>query len=131
MVLFQEDKARTERGAFIAIEERIIAANVKQVRRSDFERIRNEGLAHHGSLRCCHGRFEQRLIANSSGAAMGREHFTVNRFYGANRQMLERFAQDKRLKSAAFFLIKRLAVLAAVPESITGSIGVRTIEPPG
>jgi hypothetical protein len=62
---------------------------------------------------------------------MGREHFTVNRFDRLNRQMLERFAQDKRLKSAAFFLINRLAVLAAVSESIKGWIGVKTMEPPG
>ncbi len=61
---------------------------------------------------------------------MGGEHLTVNRFEGLDRQMLERLAQDKRLKSAAFFLIKRLAVLAAVCESIMGWIGVKTIEPP-
>jgi len=35
------------------------------------------------------------------------------------RQMLERIVQDRRLKSAALFLIKPLAVLAAVSESIT------------
>jgi len=62
---------------------------------------------------------------------MGGEHFAVNRFDGLDRQMLERLAQDKRLKSAAFLLIKRFAVLAAVSESIVGWIGVKTIEPPG
>jgi hypothetical protein len=62
---------------------------------------------------------------------MGSEHFAVNRFDGLDRQMLERLAQDKRLKSAAFFLIKRFAVLAAVSGSIVGWIGVKTIEPPG
>jgi hypothetical protein len=36
---------------------------------------------------------------------------------GFDRQMLERLAQERRLKSAAFFLIKRLAVVAAVSES--------------
>ena len=62
---------------------------------------------------------------------MGGEHFAMNRFDGFDRQMLERLAQDKRRKSAAFFLIKRFAVLAAVSGSITGWIGVKTIEPPG
>ena len=62
---------------------------------------------------------------------MGGEYFAVNRFDGFDRQMLERLAQDKRLKSAAFFLIKRFAVLAAVSESMMGWIGVNTIEPPG
>jgi len=62
---------------------------------------------------------------------MGGEHFAVNRFDGLDRQMLERLAQDKRLKSAAFFLIKRFAVLAAVSAPIMGWIGVKTIEPPG
>jgi hypothetical protein len=61
---------------------------------------------------------------------MGSEHFTVNRFDGLDRRMLERLAQDKRLKSAAFFLIKRFAVFAAVSGSIMGWIGVKTIEPP-
>ena len=51
---------------------------------------------------------------------MSGEHFTVNRFDGLDRQMLERFAQDKRLKSAAFFLIRRFAVLAAVSGSMMG-----------
>src|SRR5438874_11447000 len=45
--------------------------------------------------------------------------------------MLERFAQDRRLKSAAFFLINCFAVVAAVSESIAGWIGVKTMEPPG
>src|SRR5207244_10967626 len=45
--------------------------------------------------------------------------------------MLERVAQDKRLKSAAFFLINCFAVFAAVSESIAGWIGVKTMEPPG
>ena len=62
---------------------------------------------------------------------MGGEHFAVNRFDGLDRQMLERLAQDKRLKSAAFLLIKRFAVLAAVSGSMMGWIGVKTIEPPG
>ena len=62
---------------------------------------------------------------------MGGEHFAVNRFDGLDRQMLERLAQERRLKSAAFFLIKRLVVVAAVRGSITGWMGVKTIEPPG
>src|SRR5262245_6812385 len=109
----------------------MITANVKQICCCDLERIGNERLTHHGRLRRGHRRLEQSLIANSSRAAMSGEHFTMNRFDCPRRQMLERLAQDKRLKSAVFFLIKRLAVFAAVSESITGSIGVRTIEPPG
>src|SRR4030095_10536323 len=86
---------------------------------------------HHRRLRSGHGRFQQRFIANASCATVGGEHFTVNRFDGFDRQMLERLAQERRLKSAAFFLIKRLAVVAAVSGSITGWMGVKTIEPPG
>ena len=85
----------------------------------------------HRRLRSGYGRFQQRLIANTSCATVGSEHFAVNRFDGFDRQMLERLAQERRLKSAAFFLIKRLAVVAAVPGSITGWMGVKTIEPPG
>ena len=55
----------------------------------------------------------------------------MNRFDGLDRQMFERLAQDRRLKSAAFFLIKRFAVIAAVSGSMMGWIGVNTIEPPG
>jgi len=73
----------------------------------------------HRRLRSGYGRFQQRLIANTSCATVGSEHFAVNRFDGCDRQMLERLAQERRLKSAAFFLIKRLAVVAAVPGSIT------------
>jgi len=76
-------------------------------------------------------RLEQCLIAKSSRATMSGEHFTLNRFDGLDRQMLERFAQDKRLKSAVFFLINRFAVFAAVSGSIMGWIDVKTIEPLG
>ena len=109
----------------------MVAADVKQIRGRDLDRIRNEGLAHHRRLRSGYGRFQQRLIANTSCATVGSEHFAVNRFDGLDRQMLERLAQERRLKSAAFFLIKRLAVVAAVSESIAGWMGVKTIEPPG
>ena len=96
----------------------MVAADVKQIRGRDLDRIRNEGLAHHRRLRSGYGRFQQHLIANTSCATVGSEHFAVNRFDGFERQMLERLAQERRLKSAAFFLIKRLAVVAAVSESI-------------
>ena len=61
---------------------------------------------------------------------MGYENLTVNRFDGFDSQVLECLAQESRLKRAAFILIKRLAVVAAVSGSIAGWIGVRTIEPP-
>jgi hypothetical protein len=44
--------------------------------------------------------------------------------------MLDLATQDNRLKSAAFFLINRLAVAAAAFGSMVGRIGVSTIEPP-
>jgi hypothetical protein len=128
---FQKNQASGERGAFVPVNKRMIAANVKEIRRPDLDRIRDERLAHHRGLRRGNGRFKQCFIANTSRAAVGSKHFTVNRFDGSDRQMLERLAQDKRLNSAAFFLISRLAVLAAVSESIDGWIGVKTIEPPG
>ena len=56
----------------------------------------------------------------TSCAAVRSERFAVNRFDGFDPQMLERLAQDKRLKSAAFLLIKRFAALAAVSGSIVG-----------
>ena len=74
--------------------------------------------------------FNSAGIANAGGATMGYEHFTVNRFDGFDSQVLECLAQESRLKRAAFILIKRLAVVAAVSGSIAGWIGVRTIEPP-
>src|SRR5207253_10096740 len=107
----------------------MVAANVKQIRCRDLDRVRNEGLAHHRRLRSSHGRFQQCLIANTSCATVGSEHFAVNRFDGFERQMLERLAQERRLKSAAFFLIKRLAVVAAVSGSIYGGVGLKMIEP--
>jgi hypothetical protein len=48
------------------------------------------------------------------------QDFTMNRYDRVDGQMLERFLQDKRLNKAVFFLIKRLAVVAAVFESIVG-----------
>ena len=51
---------------------------------------------------------------------MSAEHFAVNRLDRLDSEMLERLAQERRLKSAAFFLISRLAVRAAASESIAG-----------
>ncbi len=130
-VLFQKNEARREGDPFVAINERVVFTNVKKICRCDFDWIRNERLPHHRCLRRGHGRFKECLVANPSRATVGSDHFAMNRFDGVDRQMLERLAQDKRLKSAAFFLIKRFAVLAAVSGSITGWIGVKTIEPPG
>jgi hypothetical protein len=39
-----------------------------------------------------------------AASPVSREHFAVNRFDRLDSEMLERLAQDKRLKSAAFFL---------------------------
>src|SRR4030095_9194187 len=118
-------------GAFVPIQKWMVAANIKQICRRDLDRVRNERLAHHRRLWSGHGRFEQCLIANTGCATVGSEHFAMNRFDGFDRQMLERLAQERRLKRAVFFLIKRLAVLAAVSGSITGWVGVKKIEPPG
>src|SRR5262249_38542992 len=131
LVRFQKNQASCERGAFVAVEKWMVATNVEQICRRDLDRIRNEGLAHHCRLRSGHSRFQQGFIANTSCATVGSEHFTVNCFDGFDVEMLERLAQERRLKSAAFFLINRLAIVAAVSGSIAGWIGVKTIEPLG
>jgi len=59
-----------------------------------------------------------------------RQHFGVNRFHCGDGEMENCFAQDKRLKSAEFLLINRLAAAPAFFGSIAGRIGVKTIEPP-
>ena len=54
-VLLQEHKTRSESGAFVAIKERMIAGNVKQIGSCNLERIGNEGLTHHGCVRRGYG----------------------------------------------------------------------------
>src|SRR5204863_9740726 len=98
--------------------------------RSHFNRIRYQGLTHHGRLRRRHGRFEQRLIANATRPAVRRQDFAVNRLYRRDCEMTNCCTQDKRLKSAEFFLIKRFAAAAAFFESTAGRIGVSTMDPP-
>ena len=61
---------------------------------------------------------------------MSCQNLTVNRFDGCDRQILERLIQERRLKSFAFFLINRFAVLLAASASIAGWMGVKTMEPP-
>lgn len=58
------------------------------------------------------------------------QHLSVNRFNRGNSQMDNCFAQDKRLKSAEFFLINRLAAALAFFGSRAGRTGVKTIDPP-
>jgi hypothetical protein len=59
-----------------------------------------------------------------------RQDLRVDRLHGRSSQMANCFAQDKRLKSAEFFLISRFAAAPAFFGSIVGRTGVKTIEPP-
>ena len=58
------------------------------------------------------------------------QHFPMNGFYNRDRQVLDRFAQARRLKRAEFLLINRFAAAAAVLGPMAGRTGVRTIDPP-
>ena len=108
----------------------MITANIKQIGRSEFERIGNEGFAHHGGLRRGYRRFKQRFVPKAGRSAVSPQHFAVNRFHRFDGQMLDLATQDNRLKSAEFFLINRFAAAAAALGSIVGRMGVSTIEPP-
>src|SRR5690348_3332896 len=61
---------------------------------------------------------------------MGREHFRVDCLYRLDRWMPKGRHHDSRRNSSEFFLIRRLAVAAALAGVMTGRTGVKTIAPP-
>src|SRR6266705_7179786 len=63
-------------------------------------------------------------------SAMRSQDLLVNDFYWQCREVLNGFAQDKRLNKAEFFRINRRAAAAAVFGWMVGCIGVKTMEPP-
>ena len=57
-VALQKYEAGSQRGSFVAVDEGVIAAKVKQICRRDLDRIGDERLPHHRGLGRGHGGFE-------------------------------------------------------------------------
>lgn len=129
-VALQKDQACRQRSSFVSVDKGLVAAKIKQIGCGDLDRIRHQRLAHHRRLGRSHGGLQQCVIANAAGSAVRRQDFRVNRLDRRNCQVMNCFSQDKRLKSAEFFLISCLAAAAAFFGSMVGRSGVKTIEPP-
>jgi len=108
----------------------VISAKIKKISRGDFYWIGDGQLSHHRGFWCRHRRFEEGLVLDTARSTMRCQDLAMNRLYGGNSQMPDRFAQDKRLKRAEFFLINRFAAAAAALGAMVGRTGVKTIEPP-
>ena len=54
-ILFEENQAHSQSCALVAVDERLIAAQIKQISRRDFDRIGYQGLSHDCRLRRRHG----------------------------------------------------------------------------
>src|SRR6202035_4127619 len=74
--------------------------------------------------------FQQGFIPQAGQAAVRGEDFGVDGLYGGDGGVRKGPLHDSRRNSSAFFLIKRLAVAAALSGVMTGRTGVRTMEPP-
>ena len=115
---------------FVAIHERMVAANVKQVSCRDLDRLTDKQLSHRGRLWRRNGRLEQRQVTNPGRTAMGTQYLCV---YGpdcGNCEIRKRFAHAKRLKSFVFLPINRRAVLKAASSEIVRLSGNSTMAPP-
>jgi hypothetical protein len=129
-VALQKDQACRQRSSFVSVDKGMVAAKIKQIGRGDLDRIGHQRLTHHRRLGRRHGGLQQCFIANAACSAVRRQDFCVNRLDRRNCQVTNCFTQDKRLKSAEFFLISRLAAATAFFGSMVGRSGVKTIEPP-
>jgi hypothetical protein len=130
IIRFKKDEAGRKRSAFVAIDEWMILAKIKKIRRCHFNGITDERLPHHRGLWRGHCGLEQRLITDASGTAVRPEHLFVNRFDGRYRKMSDVATHARRLKSLEFLLMMRLAVTAAFFASMRGRTGVSVIVPP-
>ena len=130
LVRFEKDQARRQRGPFIAVDEWVITTKIKKISRGDLDWVGNQRTARHCRLGCGDRRLEQIFVAEARRTAVCGENFRMDRLYRRDREMRERFAHERRLNKAAFFRIKRFAVVPALAGSRVGWTGVRTIDPP-
>src|SRR6266446_5046901 len=130
LVRLEKDQARRQSGPFIAVDERVITTKIKEISRGDLDWVGNQRTARHCRLRCGDRRLEQIFVAEARRTAVCGENFRMDRLYRRDREMRERFAHERRLNKAAFFRIKRFAVVPALAGSRVGWTGVRTIDPP-
>ena len=74
----EEDKAGAEGGAFVTVDEGVIAAEVKKIGGGDFREVGIGRLASDGGLGGGDGRFEQGEIAQAIGSAETRNGLGVD-----------------------------------------------------
>jgi len=67
----------------------MISTKIKEIRSANLNSIGHERSPHHRRLRCCHGRFQQRFVADTACASMPGQYLAVNGFYRRHRQMLD------------------------------------------
>jgi len=67
----EKDQAGAECGAFVAIDERMVAADIKKVRGSDFNRVGKQRFTKGGGLGCSDRRFEHAAISQTCAATVG------------------------------------------------------------
>ena len=89
IVALEKNQTGGERRPLISVDEGVISAEIKQVSGGDFYRVGDERLPHHRRLRRCYSRFQQRLVADASRAAVSCQHFGMNRSYGRYRQVFD------------------------------------------
>lgn len=82
MVLFQHDKCGRKGGALVAIHERVIAAEIEKIGRSNLDMIAQQRPSTERGLRGSHRRFKQTPVSQAGAAAMRCEDLGV---YGQRR----------------------------------------------
>ena len=131
LVLTQKHEAGCQSDAFVAIDKRMIAAEVEEIGGSNLDEIGNHRNSHQGRLRSGDGGFQQLTRAQTGTPPVRGKHFRVDGKNGLDRWMFDHRTHDSLRKSSLFFWISLRAVSLAVSASITeGCIGAMVIVPP-
>jgi len=88
-VCLEKHEARRKRRALVAVDERVVAAEVEEICSRNFDRVGDQRLAVEGGLRGCDRRLEQGRIAHARLAALRAQDLLVDRRDGDGRQVPE------------------------------------------
>lgn len=103
VVQAQENEARAERSAFVAVDERMILAKIKQVSRSHFGKIVIRRFATEAGLGSRHGGFQKREFAHSVRTAELLNHRGMDFLNHFHRQVETIIGRSAH---ASFFIVR-------------------------
>ena len=126
-------KTRSKRCSFVAVDERMVAAEVKQISRCDIYGIAQRRHTIKTGLRSGNGEFQKRAIPNPVGTAKLSDGFGMDLETDLSRQIKAiagRIARARRFMVLEYCFIVSLMRDVIFSRGVIGTIGATVIVPP-